>query len=45
MQKETLAWVRKAEADWFGARKLDAEHAPLDTCCSFGVSSLHALQW
>ena len=25
MQKESAAWVRKAEADWFGAQKLDAE--------------------
>ena len=25
MKKETRAWVRKAEADWFGARKLDTE--------------------
>ena len=25
MQKETAAWIRKAEADWFGAQKLDAE--------------------
>ena len=34
MQKETLAWIKKAEADWFGARQLDAEkHRVNDVIC------------
>ena len=34
MQKETLAWDKKAEADWFGARQLDAEkHRVNDVIC------------